>query len=268
MLIAYRLLLIALFPFCRTLSIVERQRTSKCLCFLFLFLPLARTACQTPTQNPTKAHTTLFVDCQENEKPKHIFSPVSLSEGQTWRAYVDVDLPSDLGCLYTTRLWVAKANGPYKLIYLMPPKREAQGNGMEILGWATESRMLEVQTETWQVGSDAADTQQVLAIDAATGMVYEPNLGAMLEDRKDKQCMFRVTDSGFGADENVVILVRAQISTFYEPGDEEADVPPAKRCEKSEETWSFNFANGEIKRVANSEPLQIFKKFVSSRDKH
>jgi hypothetical protein len=59
-----------------------------------------------------------------------------------------------------------------------------------------------------------------------------------------------------------------QISTFYEPGDEEADVPPAKRCENSEETWSFNFANGEIKRIANSEPLQIFKKFVSSRDKH
>ena len=101
-----------------------------------------------------------------------------------------------------------------------------------------------------------------------TGMVYEPNLGAMLDDRKDKQCIFRVTDAGFDASGSVVILVRAQISTFYEPGDEEADVPSAKRCEKSEETWSFNFANGEIKRIANSEPLQIFKKFGSSRDKH
>lgn len=235
---------------------------------LLMLLPLTRVACQTPTQNPAKAHTTLLVDCHENEKPKHIFSPISLSEGQTWRAYVDVDLRSDLGCLYTTRLWVAKANGPYKLIYLMPPKREAQGNGMEILGWAKKSRMLLVQTEAWQVGSDAADTQQVLAIDAATGMVYDLNLGAMLDDRKDKQCMFRVTDAGFGAGGSVVILVRAQISTFYEPGEAEADVPPAKRCEKSEETWSFNFANGEIKRLANSEPLRIFKKLVSSRDQH
>ena len=112
------------------------------------------------------------------------------------------------------------------------------------------------------------DTQQVLAIDAATGMVYEPNLGAMLEDRKDKQCMFRVTDSGFGADENVVILVRAQISTFYEPGDEEADVAPAKRCQETEETWSFDFDTGEVKRVPNSEPLQAFKKFVSDGHEH
>lgn len=247
---------------------MERQRSAKVPLILLLLLPLTRAACQTPPENAAKAHNTLFVDCKESEKPKHILSPVSLSEDQTWRAYVDVDLHSDLGCLYTTRLWVAKANGPYKLIYLMPPRLEAQGNGMQILGWARKSRMLLAQTEAWPIGSDAADTQQVLAIDAATGIVYEPNLGAMLDDRKDKQCMFRVTDAGFGAGRNVVIMVRAQIFTFYEPPDEEVDVPPAKRCEKSEETWSFNFANGEIKRIANSEPLHIFKKFVPSRDKH
>ena len=261
------------FPFAEMVKIDKlnlelhaSSRSSRSPLIILLLLLLTSAACQTPTKNPAKPHATLFVACQENETPKHISSPVSLSEGQMWRAYVDVDLRS--GCLYTTRLWVAKANGPYKLTYLMPPKREAQGNGMEVLGWAKKSRMLLVQTEAWQVGSDAADTQQVLAIDAATGMVYEPNLGAMLDDRKDRQCVFRVTDAGFGTGGNVVILVRAQISTFYEPGDEEADVPPAKRCEKSEETWSFNFANGEIKRIANSEPLQIFKKFVSSGNEH
>ena len=95
--------------------------------------------------------------------------------------------------MYTTRLWVARANGAYRLIYLMPPQRDASENGMEILGWAKKSRMLLLMTEQWQYGSDASDRQQVLAIDAGSGMVYEPNLEAMLEERKGcKQCWFRV----------------------------------------------------------------------------
>src|SRR5690348_12899076 len=56
-----------------------------------------------PSQN------TLFVSCKEKEKPKHVLSPVALSEDKTWRAYVDVSVQSDLGCLHTTRLWVANA---------------------------------------------------------------------------------------------------------------------------------------------------------------
>ena len=77
--------------------------------------------------------------------------------------------------------------------------------------------------------------------------------------------MFRLTDAGFDKSGTVDILVRAQIFTALEEGDTEDDVPPAKRCEKTEETWSFNFATGEIKRVSNSEPLQLFKNFVPNR---
>jgi len=225
-----------------------------------------------PRQVPTihssaAAQTTLFVDYQEGEKPKHILSPVSFSEDQKWQAYVEVDVRNDLGCLYTTRLWVVKAN-ERKLIYLMPPKREAVGNGMEILGWARESRMVLAKTEEWQVGSDAPDTQQVIAIDVATGMVYAPNLELMLDQSKQKQCMFRVTGAGFTASRNVDILVRAQFSTFFNVDETEADVPLTKRCDKKEETWSFNYASGEIKQVTNSEPLLLYKKFVSNGDSH
>ena len=185
-----------------------------------------------------------------------------------WRAYVEVYVRSDLGCLQTTRLWVAKANKPYRLLHLMPPKRWASENGMEIMGWAKNSRMLLVRTEEWQYGSDAPDTQQVLAIDAKTAMVYEPNLAEMLQGRKDKQCWFRVTDAGFSADRNVEILVRANFSTFMDVDETEADVPLAKRCEKTEETWSFSFATGEIKQVSNTEPLHLFKRFVPHRGVH
>jgi hypothetical protein len=234
--------------------------------FLLLFLPGLATAQHVPTNHSVSdspQKTLLFVNCGENG-PEHVLGPVSVAEDhEGWRAYVEVDVPS--GCLHTTRLWVARPNEPYRLVYLMPPKRDARGNGMEILGWARHSILLLVRTEQWQYGSDAPFTQQVLAIDAGTGMVYEPALEAMLGERKDKQCWFRVTDAGHSAGRNVEILVRAQFFTAYDEGDTREDVPPAKRCENTEETWSFSFATGEIKQVPNTEPLHLFKKFLPNR---
>jgi len=206
------------------------------------------------------AERTLFVNCEENAKPKQVLSPVSLSEDGKWRAYVEVDVRSDLGCLHTTRLWVARPSEPYRLVYFMPPQGEAVENGMEILGWAKNSRVLLVKTEAWQWASDADDVQGIAAIDAETGMVYEPRLDAMLEERNGKQCAYRVTDAGFGDDKDVDILVRAKFHTAYDVDQAEEDVPPAKRCGNFEETWSFNFDRGQTKQVANTEPLQIVKK--------
>jgi len=129
---------------------------------------------------------TLFIMCQN--EAKHVLSTVSLSEGNKWRAYVDVDIQSN--CLHTTRLWIAQESGAYRLVYLMPPKRTDWANGMEILGWAEDSGMLLVRTAQWQYGSDAQPQENVLAIDAGTGMVYEADLGAMMPKRKDSNAGF------------------------------------------------------------------------------
>ena len=218
---------------------------------LLLLLPALACAQQ------TTASATLFVDCQGADQPQRLLSRVSLSHDEKWRAYVEVQ--SDSGCLHTTRLWVARTNEPYRLVYMIPPTRIADGNGMEVIGWAKNSRMLLVRTEEWTSGSDAPDTQRVLAVDAGTGMVYEPDLEAMLRGRKDKQCFFRLADAGFAASGNVDILVRARFSTAIEADETEEDVPPEKRCRHAEETWSFNFATGEIRQVANTQPLPLQK---------
>ncbi len=209
---------------------------------------------------------TLLLDCDTNQKPRRVISPIAVSQDAVWQAYVEVEVRPDLGCEHTTRLWVAKAKGPYRLLYFMPPRRFAVENGMEILGWAPNSRLLLVQTEQWQFGSDAPDTQQVLAIDT-TGMVYEPRLEEMLENRKGTRCSFRVTDAGFGTGNNFIVLVRANLFTFLEVLETEAEVPAAERCTNTEETWSFNYADGEIKQVGNDEPLQVFRKFQPNQPK-
>jgi hypothetical protein len=232
---------------------------------LALLLPVPGFTQQAPVNASVSAPSqkTLFVNCQEKDGPKSVLSPVWLSEGGKWRAYVEVR--SGLECLLTTRLWVAGAKAPYRLVYLMPPKRTAGGNGMEILGWAKNSRMLLVKTEEWQWGSDAEDTQQVLAIDAGTGVVYEPDLRAILEARKDQHCLLRIADAGFSDGRDPNILIRAELSTALDVDETEEDLPPAKRCGNAEETWSFDFASGEIKQVANTQPLQLFKKFLPNR---
>ncbi|PYX63703.1 MAG: hypothetical protein DMG74_16025 [Acidobacteria bacterium] len=115
---------------------------------LLLILPVVAVTQPVPTNRSlTTQHlqSTLFVNCPGSEKPKRLLSPVSFSEDRKWRAYVQVDVQP--ACVYTTRLWVARANGAYRLIYLMPPQRDASENGMEILGWAKKSRMLLLMTE-------------------------------------------------------------------------------------------------------------------------
>jgi hypothetical protein len=233
--------------------------------FLVLtFLSLCSGAQQEPVhhQEGLSPQSTLLVECGEKPSARRVLGPIAVSQDQEWRAYVEV--VSDRYCLHTTKLWVARGSKPYRLLYLMPPKRWAAENGMAILGWAENSRMLLVQTEEWQSGSDAPDTQGVLAFDADTGEVYEPQLDAILQERRDKQCWFRVTDAGFSGENRVRILVRVRVSTFYEAGEPE-EVPPAKQCAPTDETWSFDFANGAVEQVANTEPLHVVKKFLPNK---
>jgi len=140
-------------------------------------LCLAGAAGQPPAWPPVGSAVgdTLFADCAKS-KSRRVVSPLSLSPNSAWRAYVDVDQGSP-ECLLKTSLWIARANSPYQLAYFMAPLREAGGNGMRILGWMPGHSVVLVKTERWQWGSDAGDAQQVLAIEASTGRVYEPRCG-------------------------------------------------------------------------------------------
>jgi hypothetical protein len=225
-------------------------------------LGFAQQQLQTNSAASASSRETGFVSCHQNEQPKRVVSRVSASEDGKWHAYVEIDVRGDIGCLYTTRLWVAEPNAGYRVVYLIAPNRTAVANGMEILGWAKHSSMFLVRTEEWQVGSDAPDRQRVLAVDARTGMIYEPELEAIVQGPAQKQCSFRVTDAGFAAGRDVVILVRARLSTASDVDEREQDVPPAKRCANTQQTWSFNYGTGEVKQVANTERMQLIKKFL------
>jgi hypothetical protein len=230
------------------------------ICFLLSSATAQRSANLILSRSPAD---TLFVNCDAHHTGKRVLSPVAISQSGRWRAYVEVEIQPGGRCLHSTKLWIGTGNGPYRLVYLMPPKREDAGNGIKILGWAPETGMLLVQTQQWQYGSDAPPVQQVLAINAGSREVYEPDLKVLLQNRKDKECTFQVTDAAFGSERNV-ILVRAKFFTAVEADETEADVPAGKRCANTQETWSFNQATGEVKQVGGGEPLHIFQKFLAN----
>ena len=211
---------------------------------------------QSPAQRPDEAlATTLFVPCEEGQKAQRVLSPISASDGERWRAYVDVHVDAD--CLHTTRLWVAQVNEKFRLVYLMPPKRDASGNGMQILGWAKNSRLLLMRTEEWQLGTDGGTNQRVFAIDAKTGMVHEPELTAMLENSGRKGCGFSITEAGFGGGPNIEVLVRARFFSPDAEGETGDERSTTNACSPEMETWIFNFATGEVRQVSNTEPMRL-----------
>lgn len=201
---------------------------------------------------------TLFVDCAKT-RAHHVVSPLSFSQNSQWRAYVEVD-PGTPECLLKSSLWIGRPDGQYQLAYFLAPERAAGGNGMQILGWMPGSSIVLVKTERWQWGSDAEDTQQVLAIEAPTGRVYEPNLEDILAAHRGKQCSLRVQDAGFGNRTRLEILVRVKLATATDVDDTIDDVPPEKRCGDLVETWSFDYSSAyEVKQVSNQQQLLLFR---------
>lgn len=215
---------------------------------------------QTPAWPPPGAGVgdTFFTDCTK-ASTRHAVSPLSFSDNGVWRAYIDV-AGGGPECLMKTSLWIAPANGTYQLAYFMAPLREAGGDGMRILGWMPGAPIVLVMTERWQWGSDADATQQVLAIEAPTGRVYEPGLAAISQAHSGKRCRLRVEDAGFGSGMKPGILIRVRLSTDYDPDETENDVPPEKRCGDLKETWAFDYSSAyEVRKVSNQQPLLIYR---------
>jgi hypothetical protein len=201
---------------------------------------------------------TLFTDCRRTPA-KHVVSPVSFSNDRLWRAYVVVDQGSS-ECALKSSLRIAHLDGPYEVAYFMPPAPYEPGNGIQILGWMPGDSVLLVKTQRWQWGSDADLFEQVLAIEASTGVVYEPRLDDILDAHTGKQCRFHVEDAGFANRRSLQILVRVKLATAYDVDETEADVALEKRCGNLLETWNFDYSSAyEVKQVSNQEPLLLFR---------
>lgn len=202
-----------------------------------------------------RADDTLHVSCEDRAKPKHVKSSVSYSADRKWRAYIEVEVRGNAGCTYTSQLWAGPADEQYRVAYVIPPEQYMYGNGMEIVGWAQSGSVLLVKTDQWQMGSDALDSPGLLAMDAESGLVYKPDLGAMLETRKSDRCYLRISDAALARGKGVNILVRAQFKTYVDVDDSEKDVPREPNCNNTNEFWSFDFNTGRIRHLSDTDPF-------------
>src|SRR5262245_8864739 len=119
------------------MSLLLRFAVCLALTFVLIVGPAGGLARQSKSASNKNADT-YSVSCHDDKTTNHVTGSVSIYG--KWRAYISVIVQSD--CLYTTRLWIASEVGKYRLAYLMPPERENTANGMKILGWAPNSRMI------------------------------------------------------------------------------------------------------------------------------
>ena len=98
------------------------------------------------------------------------------------------------------------------------------------------------------------------------GTAYKPVVGR-LSRLVLPAGLFRALDAGFSSDGSSSMVIRARFFSLNSLfGPEEKDLPPAQRCVRTEEKWKFDYVTGDVRQVANTEPLQLFKKFLFPRD--
>ena len=187
---------------------------------------------------------TLWSDCGTGEKKpeaRDITGPVFVAKSGQHRAKVKLKVKvKGYDCKNTTTLWFSEGTTlEFKSAYTQSPiEPDVQGNGMQIVDWSPDGKLL--LTELWKwttMGNDAGVDQSIIIFYPSRRKRFEVDLKRFQPDPK-AECSIQYQLMGFTSDAWVVMKTR--ISTFYEDGESTDDKPPDKRCERPVEVWKIN----------------------------
>jgi hypothetical protein len=160
---------------------------------------------------------------------------------RAWVQVVSVVAPLEQMCLNTTTLWVSRGHlHPYLPIFTQSPVYpNLEGNGMQIVDWSPDGRLL--LTEMWQWNTEPNDAPIPRSI-----LVFEPkkktkhliDIYRLLDDQKGRDCEVHFDLFGFTPDDWVAIKVR--ISTFYDVDEDETTKPKNLKCRESTHWLAIN----------------------------
>jgi hypothetical protein len=160
---------------------------------------------------------------------------------RAWVQVVSVVAPLKGMCLNTTTLWVSRSNlGPYLPIFTQSPVYpNLQGNGMQIVGWSPDGRLL--LTEMWQWNTEPNDApipRSILVFEPQRTAKHEIDIYRLLDDQKGRDCDLRFDLFGFTPDDWVAL--KARISTFYDVDENETTKPKDQKCRESTHYLAIN----------------------------
>lgn len=188
---------------------------------------------------------TLWVDCDPQKQPKtlDIKGPTFIAKNGQHRANVELKVRvKGHDCFNTSTLWYSAGTTlEYEATYVQPPVDPGLwGNGMQIVDWSPDGRLLLTELSQWNtMPNDAGDDHRVLVFHPEDDKHSEIDLSRFINDQKGKDCFVQFQLLGFTPDSWVAL--KTKISTYYDEGDEPEDKPPARRCnERPIEGWKIN----------------------------
>ena len=197
----------------------------------------------------------LWRPCDHNILVKRTFTgPVLASTATGQAAQVRVEsTPQNGTCFDTTILATSAstADEPYLVERLRPLPTLFQGNGMNLVDWSPDGRVLLV--EVWQWNTMPNDALLWKRVELVRSDKRPPTEFFGIEtdkiwgDQKGRNCHLEFKLLGFTATGQVAMLT--DVTPYYEPGQDPSEVPPSKTCVEKHEAWAVDA------RTQKREPL-------------
>jgi hypothetical protein len=186
----------------------------------------------------------LWVNCDPpSGKNAVVVGPtVTAKDGSSaWVQVVSVVAPLKGMCLNTTTLWVSRGDlRPYLPIFTQSPVYpNLEGNGMQIVDWSPDGRLL--LTEMWQWNTEPNDApipRSILVFEPQRTAKHEIDIYRLLDDQKGRDCELQFDLFGFTPDDWVAL--KARISTFYDVDENETTKPKDQKCRESTHYLAIN----------------------------
>jgi hypothetical protein len=160
---------------------------------------------------------------------------------RAWVQVVSVVAPIEGMCLNTTTLWVSRGHlHPNLPIFTQSPVYpNLEGNGMQIVDWSPNGRLL--LTEMWQWNTEPNDApipRSILVFESQKKVKHQIDIYRLIDDQKGRDCEVQFDLIGFTPDGWVSLKVR--ISTFYDVDENEATKPKHLKCQESTQWLAIN----------------------------
>ena len=160
---------------------------------------------------------------------------------RAWVQVVSVVAPLEGMCLNTTTLWVSRGHlQPYLPIFTQSPVYpNLEGNGMQIVDWSPDGRLL--LTEMWQWNTEPNDApipRSILVFESQKPAKHRIDIYRLVDDQKGRDCEVQFDLLGFSPDDWVAL--KARISTFYDVDENETTKPKNLKCRESTQWLAIN----------------------------
>ena len=161
-------------------------------------------------------------------------------------------------CTNNSRLFVADAPGEaFRLVLLQVPSPYRLGNGIKIVDWSPDGRILLIEAGWFQYGSEAGETVPRRYYAESGIFSEEDSVPQAFSDLAGKNCAVVIQALGFSADGGLLLKGKP----WFDLGDEK---PSNDSCLTKEGLWLLDAKKGALSPLPNDYRVTHYAKVARS----